>query len=96
MLRRTIAVGVTVVLLAGCATGRAYRSGQQAARKGDWDAAVAYYRAALSHDASRVDIKIALQRARRRMGPLRVIVRPIRHPQRARDVGRPEMRLLVR
>ena len=63
MLRRTIAVGVAIVLLAGCATGRAYRSGQQAAKKGDWDAAVAYYRTALSHDSSRVDIKIALQRA---------------------------------
>ncbi len=63
MLRRTVAVGVAVVLLAGCATGRAFRSGQQAAKKGDWDAAVAYYRSALASDASRVDIKIALQRA---------------------------------
>ena len=63
MLRRTVAVGVAIVLLAGCATGRAFRSGQQAARQGDWDAAVAYYRTALSHDPSRVDIKIALQRA---------------------------------
>ena len=63
MLRRTAAVGVAIVLLAGCATGRAYRSGQQAARSGDWDAAVAYYRTALKNDPSRVDIKIALQRA---------------------------------
>jgi len=61
--RRAIAVGVAIVLLAGCATGRAFRSGQQAARKGDWDAAVAYYRSALANDPSRVDIKIALQRA---------------------------------
>src|SRR5688572_4157607 len=63
MLRRTLAVGVAIVLLAGCATGRAYRSGQQAAKQGDWDAAVAHYRNALSHDPSRVDIRIALQRA---------------------------------
>ncbi|HUR20642.1 MAG TPA: secretin N-terminal domain-containing protein, partial [Vicinamibacterales bacterium] len=63
MLMRTVAVGVAIVLLAGCATGRSYRSGQQAAKKGDWDAAVAYYRTALSHDPSRVDIRIALQRA---------------------------------
>lgn len=57
------AVGVAIVLLAGCATGRAFRSGQQAAKSGDWDAAVAYYRTALMSDPSRVDIKIALQRA---------------------------------
>lgn len=63
MKRRALAAGVAVVLLAGCATGRAYRSGQQAAKKGDWDAAVAYYRSALARDGSRVDIKIALQRA---------------------------------
>src|SRR5688572_23786485 len=63
MLRRTVAVGAAIVLLAGCATGRAFRSGQQAARQGDWDAAVAYYQTALKHDPSRVDIKIALQRA---------------------------------
>jgi len=63
MIRRAAAVGVAIVLLAGCATGRAFRSGQQAAKKGEWDAAVAYYRSALARDSSRVDIKIALQRA---------------------------------
>ena len=63
MLRRTTAVGVAIVLLAGCATGRNFRAGQQAARKGEWDAAVAYYRAALARDSKRVDIRIALERA---------------------------------
>jgi general secretion pathway protein D len=78
MLRRTVAVGVAIVLLAGCATGRAFRSGQQAAKQGDWDAAVAYYRTALSHDASRVDIKIALQRA--------TLAASAEHMARARDL----------
>lgn len=63
MLRRSVAVGVAIVLLAGCATGRAFRAGQQAQKKGDWDAAVAYYQTALRSDPGRVDIKIALQRA---------------------------------
>lgn len=63
MCRRAVAVFVAIVLLAGCATGRAFRSGQQAAKKGEWDAAVAYYRSALSKDPSRVDVRIALQRA---------------------------------
>mgnify|MGYP002628711109 CR=1 FL=1 len=61
--QRAVAVGVTLILLSGCATGRSFRSGQQAARIGEWDAAVAHYREALSRDPGRVDIKIALQRA---------------------------------
>src|SRR5688500_20188766 len=78
MLRRTVAVGAAIVLLAGCATGRAFRSGQQAARQGDWDAAVAYYQTALKHDPSRVDIKIALQRA--------TLAASAEHMARARDL----------
>jgi general secretion pathway protein D len=61
--QRVVALGVTLILLSGCATGRQFRSGQQAARAGEWDAAVTFYRAALARDPSRVDIKIALQRA---------------------------------
>src|SRR5947209_5060072 len=57
------AVGLALILLAGCATGRAFRKGQNAARRGDWDSAVAFYREALSHDPGRIDVKIALQRA---------------------------------
>jgi general secretion pathway protein D len=63
MLRRTTAVTIAIVMLAGCATGRNFRAGQQAARRGEWDAAVAYYREALRRDSSRVDIRIALERA---------------------------------
>lgn len=61
--RRAAVVVVALVLVAGCATGRAFRSGQQAAKRGEWDAAVAHYRDAMKRAPSRVDIKIALQRA---------------------------------
>jgi general secretion pathway protein D len=54
---------VALTIAGGCATGRAVRQGQQAADKGDWDAAVAYYRAALATDPGRIDARIALQRA---------------------------------
>jgi general secretion pathway protein D len=57
------AAGVMLVLMAGCATGRAVRAGDKAVQRGDWDAAVAYYREALGRDPSRIDAKIALQRA---------------------------------
>ena len=93
-----MAVGVAIVLLAGCATGRAYRSGQQAAKKGDWDAAVAYYREALLSDPSRVDIKIALQRATlaasaEHMARAKELihVRAIQRPARF-EISRPKLR----
>jgi general secretion pathway protein D len=57
---------VTVLLaavVAGCATGRAFSRGQEAASAGDWDAAVGYYRQALQDDPDRPDYKIALERA---------------------------------
>jgi general secretion pathway protein D len=62
-MQRSAAVFIAMTMLAGCATGRAVRQGQQAAGRGDWDAAVAYYRSALASDPARIDVKIALQRA---------------------------------
>jgi general secretion pathway protein D len=56
---------VAVVLIAGCATGRAMRNARSAADRGDWDAAVAYYREALGREPGRVDIRVALERAMR-------------------------------
>jgi general secretion pathway protein D len=56
---------VVALIVAGCATGRAIRQGEAAARRGDWDAAVAYYRQALVADPGRIDIKIALERSAR-------------------------------
>ncbi len=64
MVRRVV-VGIAVVLACGCATGHAIRSGQAAAARGDWDAAVAYYREALGRDPGRLDVKVALERAMR-------------------------------
>ncbi len=63
MQQRVVLLALTLAVAAGCATGRAVRQGNQAADKGDWDAAVAYYRAALASDPGRIDVKIALQRA---------------------------------
>ena len=56
---------VGVAAVAACATGKALNSADSAAKKGDWDSAVAYYREALNDDPSRVDIKISLERAMR-------------------------------
>jgi general secretion pathway protein D len=66
------------MVAAGCATGRAVRSAQSAADRGDWDAAVAFYREALSRDPSRVDVKVALERAMRTASG--------EHLKRARDL----------
>jgi general secretion pathway protein D len=52
-----------VLVLAGCAAGMALRRGDDAARRGDWDAAVVHYREALQADPDRPEFKIALERA---------------------------------
>ena len=51
------------VLASGCASTQAFRDGASAARAGDWDAAVEYYRRALQEDPDRPEYRIALQRA---------------------------------
>ncbi|HWI19394.1 MAG TPA: hypothetical protein VNT81_16690, partial [Vicinamibacterales bacterium] len=67
MIRRftsSIAVVVLAALVvAGCATGRAFSRGEAAGRAGDWEAAVGFYRQALEDDPDRTDYKIALERA---------------------------------
>lgn len=73
-----IVVGLALMMAAGCATGRAVRSAQSAADRGDWDAAVAFYREALSRDPSRVDVKVSLERAMRTASG--------EHLKRARDL----------
>ena len=60
---RTLVVAGLMLGLGACATGHAIRSGDSAAKRGDWDSAVAYYREALGQDPSRTDVKILLQRA---------------------------------
>ena len=61
---RAIALVVSAALLAGgCAAGRAFRQGAEAARAGQWDAAVEYYRRAVADDPDRPEYRIALERA---------------------------------
>jgi general secretion pathway protein D len=62
-MQRSAALVLALTIVGGCATGRAVRQGDQAAKSGEWDAAVAYYRAALAKEPGRIDVRIALQRA---------------------------------
>ncbi len=62
VLKLTLIVGI-VVLLVGCAASRAFVRGEKAARVGDWDAAVEYYRQAVQDDPDRAEYKIAYERA---------------------------------
>ena len=43
MKRRLIALLVLAALVSGCAAGRSFRKGQEAARAGDWDTAVQHF-----------------------------------------------------
>lgn len=66
MTRRLTAIIVLVTLaagVAGCGASRAARRGEDAARLGDWDAAVAYYTRAVQDSPDRADYKIELERA---------------------------------
>ena len=62
-LLRLVAVIAVAAVVAGCAAGRAYGRGDRAARAGDWDAAVEYYRNALQENPGRAEYRIALERA---------------------------------
>ena len=48
---------------AGCAAGRAFRAGQEAARAGDWDAAVTHFTKAVQENPDNAEYKIELERA---------------------------------
>ena len=52
-----------IAVLAGCAAAASFRQGRQAARRADWDAAVAHYRTAVQEDPDKPEYKIALERA---------------------------------
>jgi len=51
------------LMAAGCGASRSYGRAENAARAGDWDAAVEYYRRAVQQSPDRTDYKIALERA---------------------------------
>lgn len=68
---RARALGVIAVLLAAalvtaCGTSRTFRRGQEAARAGDLDTAVALYRRALQDQPDNPEIKIELERTSQR------------------------------
>jgi len=53
------------LVVAGCATGSSAKHGAAAAKRGEWDAAVAYYRQALESDPKKIELQIELERATR-------------------------------
>lgn len=77
-------VAGTAILLAvvgtaaGCATGRVVTRAEAAVKRGDLDAAVAYYRQALAAEPGRVDLRIQLERTTR--------LAAAAHLKRARDL----------
>jgi general secretion pathway protein D len=54
---------VVAALVSGCAAGRSFRKGRDAARAGDWDAAVQHYTDALQASPDNAEYKIELERA---------------------------------
>jgi type II secretory pathway component GspD/PulD (secretin) len=58
-----VALGLIALTLGACAARRSYGRGADAARNGDWDSAVEYYRQAVQADPERAEYKIALERA---------------------------------
>ena len=61
--RQLVALLLLAALVSGCAAGRAFRKGRDAARAGDWDAAVQYYTQALQASPDNAEYKIELERA---------------------------------
>jgi general secretion pathway protein D len=62
---RTLAAILATVALVGCAAGQAMKRGEEAAKRGEWDAAVAYYREALLRDPGRLEARIKLEQSTR-------------------------------
>ncbi len=61
--RRLVILIVLAIVVSGCAAGRAFRRGEEAARNGDWDAAVTYLTRAVQASPDKAEYKIALERA---------------------------------
>ena len=60
---RCVTLLACALVITGCAAGRAFRSAESAARGGNWDAAVEYYRLAVQDAPDRPEYRIALERA---------------------------------
>jgi Flp pilus assembly secretin CpaC len=64
VLKHRLVAGIVLTLfVTGCAAGRAFRKGDDAARAGDWDAAVVQYTKAVQERPDKAEYKIALERA---------------------------------
>lgn len=63
MRHKLITLLILTVLVTGCAAGRAFRRGQDAARSGDWDLAVQEYTKAVQANPDKTEYKIQLERA---------------------------------
>src|SRR5688572_18450087 len=63
MRHRLVTVLMLTILVSGCAAGRAFRRGQEAARLGDWDQAVVEYTKAVQSNPDKPEYKISLERA---------------------------------
>jgi tetratricopeptide (TPR) repeat protein len=61
--RRLTTILICAAIVSGCAGGRPYRKGMQAASNGDWDTAVTYFTQAVQDNPNKPDYKIALERA---------------------------------
>jgi len=57
------ALCIATSLLAGCAAGRAFGRGEDAARGGNWDAAVEHFRTAVQKSPNNPEYRIAYERA---------------------------------
>ena len=62
-MQRLAIVIVIASLAAGCAASRSFGRGEGAARVGDWDTAVEFYRRAVQEAPDRADYRIAFERA---------------------------------
>jgi general secretion pathway protein D len=61
---RQMAIGLLLGLaLSGCAAKSAFKKGESAARRGDWDAAVVHYTRAAHEAPDNIEYRMALQRA---------------------------------
>jgi len=60
-----VALGLAAITWAGCATGSASKRGAEAVKRGEWDAAVAYYREAITEHPKKIEYQIELERATR-------------------------------
>src|SRR5262245_41821577 len=66
------AVALSCVLIGACASSGARGKANQAALAGDWDAAVAYYREAVTEDPKALELKIQLERAMREAASMHI------------------------